>query len=48
MLTFNGRGLLTLGGVGGTIQICEAGVNPGREVAINAIGRASSLEFVCP
>lgn len=48
MLTFNGRGLLTLGGAGGTIQICEAGANPGREVAINAIGRASSLEFDCP
>lgn len=47
MLTFNGRGLLVLGAQG-TIQICEAGINPGREIAINGIGRASSLEFICP
>ena len=42
-LTFNGRGLMTLGAPG-TIEICEAGVARGREVAINTIGRASSVE----
>lgn len=46
-LTFNGRGLMTTGGQG-TVQICAAGVNPGREIALNAIGRAASGEFVCP
>ena len=47
MLTYNGRGLLTLNAQG-TIEICSAGVNPGREIAINTIGRAASGEFVCP
>ncbi len=46
-LTFNGRGLMTLGAQG-TIEICEAGVARGREVAVNTIGRASSAELVCP
>ena len=46
-LTFNGRGLLTLGNQG-TIEICEAGVERGREIAINTIGRAASAEFACP
>lgn len=46
-LTYNGRGLLTLGAQG-TIEICNAGVNPGREIAVNTVGRASSVEFVCP
>ena len=48
-LTYNGRGLLTLGAQG-TIELCstDAGVNPGREIAINTIGRAASVEFVCP
>lgn len=46
-LTFNGRGLLTLGDQG-TIEICEAGVANGREVAINTIGRAASAELACP
>jgi prepilin-type N-terminal cleavage/methylation domain-containing protein len=47
-LTYNGRGLLTLGGQG-TIELCstDAGVDPGREVAINTVGRASSIELVC-
>lgn len=46
-LTFNGRGLLTLGAPG-TIEICEAGVARGREVAVNTIGRAASAELACP
>ena len=46
-LTFNARGLLTLGNPG-TIEICEAGVANGREVAINTIGRAAGVEFACP
>jgi type IV fimbrial biogenesis protein FimT len=46
-LTFNGRGLLTLGAPG-TVEICEAGVANGREIAINTIGRAASAEFACP
>ncbi len=46
-LTFNGRGLLTLGDQG-TIEICEADVANGREIAINTIGRAASAEFACP
>lgn len=47
MLTYNGRGLLNLGAQG-TIELCAAGINPGREIAINTIGRASSGELVCP
>jgi hypothetical protein len=46
-LTFNSRGLLTLGAQG-TIEICEAGVALGREVALNRIGRAASAELDCP
>jgi prepilin-type N-terminal cleavage/methylation domain-containing protein len=46
-LTFNGRGLMTLGAPG-TIEICEAGVARGREVAVNTIGRATSVDLVCP
>ena len=46
-LTFNSRGMMTLGAAG-TIELCVAGVNPGREIAVNTIGRASVLEFVCP
>lgn len=46
-LSFNGRGLMTLGGQG-TIEICAVGVNPGREIALNTIGRAASGELVCP
>ena len=46
-LTYNGRGLLTLGAQG-TIEICRDGVNPGREIDINTVGRASSGELVCP
>ena len=46
-LTFNGRGLMTLGAPG-TIEICEAGVARGREIAINTIGRAASAELDCP
>jgi len=46
-LTFNGRGMLTLGAPG-TIEVCEAGANPGREIAINTIGRASVADLVCP
>ncbi len=46
-LTFNGRGLMTLGAPG-TIEICEAGVARGREIAINTIGRAASEELDCP
>lgn len=46
-LTYNGRGLMTLGAPG-TIEICEAGVARGREIAINTIGRAASVELACP
>lgn len=46
-LTFNARGMLTLAAPG-TVQICEAGVARGREIAINTIGRAASNELVCP
>ena len=46
-LTFNGRGLLTLGNPG-TIEICEAGVAIGREVAVNTIGRTATAELNCP
>lgn len=46
-VTFNGRGLMTLGNQG-TIEICEADVANGREIAINTIGRAASAEFACP
>ena len=46
-LTFNGRGLLTLGNPG-TIEICEAGVANGREVAVNTIGRTATAEMNCP
>lgn len=46
-LSFNGRGLMTLGAPG-AVQVCSAGVNPGREVALNTIGRAASGELVCP
>jgi prepilin-type N-terminal cleavage/methylation domain-containing protein len=47
-LTYNGRGLLTLGAQG-TIELCStsAAIDPGREIAINTVGRASSVEFVC-
>ena len=47
-LTYNGRGLLTLGAQG-TIELCstDATVDPGREIAINAVGRPSTLELVC-
>ena len=46
-LSFNGRGLMTLGAQG-TIEICEVGVARGREVEINTIGRATSVELACP
>lgn len=47
-LTYNGRGLLTLGAQG-TIELCstDASVDPGRELAINTVGRVSSVELVC-
>jgi len=46
-LTFSGRGMLTLGAPG-TIQICEAGVSRGREVAVNTVGRAAAVDLACP
>ena len=46
-LTFNGRGFATLGAPG-TIEVCEAGIARGREVAINTVGRATSAELPCP
>ena len=48
-LSYNGRGLLTLNGQG-TIELCstDATVNPGREIEVNRVGRASSVELVCP
>jgi type IV fimbrial biogenesis protein FimT len=47
-LTYNGRGLLTLGAQG-TIELCstDASVDPGREIAVNMVGRVSSIEFIC-
>jgi type IV fimbrial biogenesis protein FimT len=47
-LSFNGRGLMTLGAQG-TIEICstDVTVDPGREVDVNLIGRASSIDLVC-
>ena len=47
-LTYNGRGLLVLGAQG-TIELCStnAGIDPGREIAINMIGRAASVELDC-
>jgi hypothetical protein len=47
-LTYNGRGLLTLNNQG-TIELCstDAEIDPGREIAINTIGRAASVELVC-
>jgi len=47
-ISFNGRGLSTLGAQG-TIELCstDVTVDPGREIEINTIGRASSIDFVC-
>ena len=48
-LSFNSRGLLTLGGAVGTLQLCSTDVNvdPGRIVGLSAIGRTTSTELVC-
>ena len=47
-LSFNGRGLLTLDGVG-TFELCSTDVNqdPGRVIGMNRIGRTTSRELVC-
>ena len=47
-LSFNSRGLLTLGG-SGTLQLCSDDVNenPGRVIGISLIGRTTSSELVC-
>ena len=47
-LSFNSRGMLT-GGLTGTIELCgqDADDDPGRQVIINAVGRATILELVC-
>ncbi len=47
-LSFNSRGLLTLGGAG-TLQLCSDDVdeNPGRVIGISLIGRTTSSELVC-
>ncbi len=46
-LTFNSRGLLTLGAAG-TVTLCNANSQPGRQATVSAIGRMSTQEFVCP
>ena len=48
-LSFNPRGMVIGNFLGGSIRVCGADEdsNPGREISINAIGRASSLEFTC-
>ena len=46
-LTFNSRGML-VNVANGQINVCGTDTNPGREVRINATGRASVGEFVCP
>ena len=47
-LSFNARGLLTLG-AGGSLQLCstDEDINPGRTAAVNIIGRISTNEWVC-
>ncbi|MCZ6617133.1 MAG: GspH/FimT family pseudopilin [Gammaproteobacteria bacterium] len=47
-LSFNSRGLLTLGS-GGSLQLCSTdGVtDPGRSAAINRIGRVSTNQIIC-
>ena len=49
-LTFNSRGMLVGVANIGKINVCgaDADSNPGREVRINATGRASVGEFTCP
>lgn len=46
-LTFNSRGLMTLGAAG-TVDLCNPNSQPGRQVTVSAIGRMSTQEFVCP
>ena len=47
-LTFNSRGML-VGVANGQINVCgaDADSNPGREIRVNATGRASVGEFTC-
>ena len=47
-LSFNSRGLLTLG-AGGSLQLCstDGDVDRGRTASINIIGRISTNEWVC-
>lgn len=47
-LTFNSRGMLQ-DELAGTIELCgeDADDDPGREIRINALGRANVVRFVC-
>ena len=48
-LSFNGRGLLTLGQTG-VLQLCsdDSLEDPGRQIDISMIGRVSTSELECP
>lgn len=47
-LTFNSRGILTLGAVG-SVELCstEEGDDPGRQVTLTMIGRPNTEELIC-
>jgi prepilin-type N-terminal cleavage/methylation domain-containing protein len=47
-LTFNSRGVLTLG-VAGSLELCSTvdGEDPGRQVALSIIGRPNTEELIC-
>ena len=47
-LSFNARGVLTVNGEG-TMQLCstDVGVDPGRIIGLNLIGRTTSTELIC-
>ena len=47
-LTFNSRGMFTAA-INGRIQVCgqDGDQDPGREIRLNAIGRASVGDLVC-
>jgi len=47
-LTFNSRGVLTLGAAGG-VELCSTvdGEDPGRQVTLSLIGRPNTEELIC-
>ena len=47
-LTFNSRGVLTLGAAG-SLELCSTvdGEDPGRQVTLSVIGRPNTEEFIC-